>query len=809
MTQREPRAISLFDTEFDTNGDRTISVTFTLPYHTEPAHGLVITGESKAAVSVPFHSAMSETEPGIWQTTVELDADKYIELKYTYTVQDGDVIIRSEPLYRHGLRLQYDPILPIYDVRIDDLWCEPSSWHRFMDQPLASLMDLKGQSNIRMPSIPLTFLQTLVFRTEHPLPGDLLLCGDHPTLGAWDPEKALPLTHTRYGYTAEIDHRISFEYKLVLKDPDGTYRWETGENRHHRPGGTYLGITYQAPPHFDEIEAPEVKQIEGTVLPLFSLRTDRSYGVGDLGDAVEFVCWLRHVGHRVYQMLPIYDTIFTETLDDTYPYNAITTFGIHPIYMDIRRLPHYMGMKERKRWEKQAKELNALPQVDYQATLKLKLEVIKKCYAEWMDNKGNKDQSFQVFCEKHKENLLPYCLFCSIRDANPGMQVEDFPQYSTFAKAEKGEVYTNERLLPYAYAQYFLYKQLEELNSYAKKVGVALKGDLPIGVGRNSVDVWQHPEYFHLDYCAGSPPDFFSADGQNWGFPTYNWDAIAKDGYSWWQKRFSAMEEYISMIRVDHILGFFRIWSIPTDSGQPGDGHYVPAVGYDKDRARGLEPYFTTDDKGLLHPMLFPQLHPNYSTLADEKKARLHEIAREYYESRNEHLWRSTAYKRLTAVLRSTKLLICAEDLGVLPHTIHEVLEALDLVTLEVIRMPKKLGSTFVLPQDIPALSVLTTSTHDMSGLRGWWSDLSEDQKKELAFLYGFEEDLTPAGLVRALRRMPSHLLILPLQDWCVLSGYGSEVDPADEQINHPEDPHNIWNYRMVGTIDNLPNELI
>lgn len=809
MKKKRPITRSLFDTDTDTASRGQVQVTFTIPYQVDFPFHLVVSGENRGGEMDPFQVVMKESDPGIWTATVAVSSDETMELKYTYTVRDGDTILRSEPLFHHVLRLHYDPIAPAGQVQVNDRWVEPSAYHRFMDQPLAPLMKLPDLTNVRMPTAPLTDLQVLCFRTEYPLPGELLLCGGIPSVGSWTPEQGLPLTLTRCGYTVELSVDQPFDYKLVLKHPDGTYQWEEGDNRHYTPGSTCLSLTYEDPPLFTHLAAPEVKQLEGTALPIFSLRTDRSYGIGDLGDAVEFVHWLKTVGQQIFQFLPIYDTSFTGTAKDTYPYNAITTFGIHPIYLDVRRLPYYLTQKERRAWEQRAEVLNTLPQVDYPAVLQLKTEVISACFDEWLDRSGDRSEAFLLFCDQYKKALIPYCIFCSIRDENPGLPVEAYPPFSDYSEQIRQSNCPDPRLLRYAYIQYQLYRQLEELHSYAQKVGILLKGDLPIGVGRNSVDAWLHPEYFHLDREAGSPPDVFSADGQNWGFPTYDWEAIARDDYSWWQERFSGMEAYISMIRVDHILGFFRIWSIPADDSRSIQGHYVPALGYAREEVEGLESFFVRDDEGHYHPLLVPEVHAGFGALPHEERIRLSSMRDDYYHRRNEDLWRSTAYHRLSGVLRSTDLLICAEDLGVLPQTIHEVLEALDLVTLEVLRMPKKSGTTFVRPQDLPSLSVLTTSTHDTSSLRAWWQELSDDQHDELAFLYGFQDDVSPAGLVRSLRKMSSRLLILPLQDWCVLTGYGSEVPPEKERINDPADPHHIWDYRMPGTINDLPTKLL
>lgn len=785
--------------------EQRILLTLTLPYkvHMEGAKLVChFGGESQP---------MEERTPGLWSLDLPLSLSGDLELSYSYRVELGEEILAVEAPVPHQMRLRAcEPSASPLTLLVYDRWIEPSPAHRLTEPPLCHLLDLPDRTKAPMASFDCRSGEVIALLRQQIYDGELYLVGSVTQAGAWDPMHGIPLRATRHCYTLSMDGLPEMEYKIVLRRPDGTYQWEEGSNRSYRPSERRaLSITF-----VDDVRLEstwERQSIEGTVAPLFALRTERSYGIGDLGDAVDFVSYLSRLGQHVYQMLPIYDTTFTRTPRDSYPYNAITTYGLDPLYLDVRQLPSYDQASARKEWERRAEELNALPRVDYTGVRQLKREVVDYCYSRLDEATLG---AVRDFMESEREDLLPYCLFCVVRDRQPGTPVTDFTPYLEVRDEylQSGTIHgadARHEVLRYAYIQYFLYSQLGRLTETAHRHRVLIKGDLPIGVGRNSVDVWVAPHLFHLDKEAGAPPDFFSADGQDWGFPTYNWEAMAREDFRWWRHRFAVMERHLDAIRIDHILGFFRIWSIPEATSSQLEAHYVPALGYRPDEVDGVEALCAQDEKGLYHPSPSPELYPAFGPLSPEKKQLILYLREEYHHHRNEELWRRTAIKRLLGATSETRMLLCAEDLGSLPGSMREVMDTFELLSLEVVRMAKKPWSAFAHPADIPYLSVGSTSTHDTSSLRHWWYTTPEHLRDEIARAYGCMEDPTPAGLIRAMRRIaPSVLIILPMQDWWTLTGYGSEVPPEEEQINHPEDPEQIWDYRMPGTINDLPQKL-
>lgn len=733
-----------------------------------------------------------------WSLSVALEEGS-VELTYSYQVEREGSLYRVEPPHSpHTLRLE---VAEGKGAIIYDYWIEADPEHRYSDSPLAPLLGRVNMGQRRMPSFSTSSPEAFLIPIAKAYEGELLLVGSDPSIGAWQVEHGISLTLSRHGYLMQFPKAWPTEYKLVLRERSGRALWEEGANRHYQPTeeGRFVLHTL-TPPHFEGLTEAPPPTLTGTAVPLFSLRGKHTMGIGDFGAALELLDWMEAEGQSVLQLLPIYDTTFTRTEADSYPYSAVTTYGLHPNYLDLPRLPGYAEAPERAEWEARGRALEALSQIDYMGVTQLKEEVVLTLYKQW--RKGREKADFTTFVAKEGGQLLSYALFTAIRDLYPDRQVKDYPPYKeVLAEWQATQSYDGHSLTQAVercqYVQYYLYQQLEELQNKAHHRGILLKGDLPIGVSRNSVDVWVAPHLFCLDKEAGSPPDAFSKEGQDWAFPTYNWEAMATEGYAWWHRRLSRMSRQFDALRIDHILGFFRIWSIPAGSGDASAGWYVPAVGYRAEEVAGLEPFFNQDEVGQYHPLLEPSARDGYDILSPEPKARLADLVHRYYYHDNDQLWRATALQRLTHIMSASEMLLCAEDLGVLPQSIQEVLSGLDILSLEVLRMPKKIGRHFVEPQDIPRLSVLTTSTHDMPSLRGWWQTLVEEERQELAHLYHMEE-VSPRGLVQALLRdHHSILLILPLQDWFVLTGFGSDVPPEAEQINKPQDPHHIWNYRL------------
>ena len=412
----------------------------------------------------------------------------------------------------------------------------------------------------------------------------VVVVGSAPELGSWDPRRGLFLADGDFpvwkgSISVERGH-FPLEYKYCIVS-DYKVIWEGDANR-YSSGVTADKADDQFPASLlisEWFVCPnrELYKGLGVYAPIFSLRSETSCGIGQYTDIKKLVDFCNKAGISLIQLLPINDTTDKGGWADSYPYRQVSCFALHPIYIDLLAIPglpqHLIPEIQR---EKAALEDH--PYVDYPRVFEFKTRMFKKIYAE-MDWKKYPD--LDEFVEKNKEWLKPYALYCMFRDE---YNTSDFSTWPTHSSIKPEEV---ERLceefavdLKYTYwIQYICDIQFKDSRDYANKHGVCLKGDLPIGVYLNSVECWAFPQNFHKDMCAGAPPDAFSADGQNWGFPTYDWDFMAKDGYKWWRMRLSRMAELFQVMRVDHILGFFRIWEIPREPCIRGMlGHYNPCV---------------------------------------------------------------------------------------------------------------------------------------------------------------------------------------------------------------------------------------
>ena len=483
----------------------------------------------------------------------------------------------------------------------------------------------------------------------------------------------------------------------------------------------------------------------GTAVPVFSLRTASDFGIGEFRDLRPLVDWAAATGQCIIQLLPVNDCTRNGDWLDSYPYSPISSFALNPMYIHLQDL----GIKEDAAFLKQQKELNALPNVDYPRVFKLKMALVRKAFKK----RGAEDMSKADYRKFQKHNsiwLYEYAEFCAQRD---GLE----PEY-------------------YEWMQYHLDKQLSREVAYAHSKGVYLKGDLPIGVSGDGVDAHYHPELFNLDSSAGAPPDFFSETGQNWGFPTYNWEEMAKDDYAWWKSRLRKMAEYFDAFRIDHILGFFRIWEIPLEYKCGLDGHFNPALPYSLEEisSAGLpvEGLFHNDPR---HPGKYqPLIRPASENLPDWQKDRFGAMYNDFFFHRHNEFWRYNALRKLPELLGATGMLACGEDLGMVPDCVPGVMDHEKILSLKMRGLEN--GGEW------KALSVCATSSHDMQTLRMQcqYDPSVEDCRNMLnEYLYS-----------------PSMLAIFPLQDWLSISE--SLRNPSrDERINHPEDPNHHWQFRI------------
>ena len=754
------------------------------------------------------------------------------------------------------------------------------------------------------PMKPTSYDRTLRLIVRAPQLRDgecLAVLGDRKALGEWCPDKALPMTlHNYCEWAVDIDasqfHGEHIELKFVVTNASGhMMMWECGYNRcltlpDMKKGETVVYGLNQA---FFEIWN---RRLAGTLVPVFSLRTRTSAGIGDFGDLKMMIDLMANTGQRVLQLLPINDTTITHTWTDSYPYSCISIFAIHPQYADLRSLPELDDEEARKEAEAECRRLNALPQIDYEKVNAFKLGYLRKVFQQ-EGKKIMKSAQFKAFFQVTQNWLVPYAQYSWLRDKYGTADFTQWKDHNTWTEDDRAmlsDPRTKEyqEVAFYYFVQYILSSQMKEAHEYAKQKGVILKGDIPIGVNRYGCDVWMEPKYFNLNGQAGAPPDDFSVNGQNWGFPTYNWDEMLKDGCQWWTRRFQNMSQFFDAYRIDHVLGFFRIWEIPIDSVHGLTGQFAPSqamscdeimqYGLNFQEERFTQPFITdwvldrvfheradevrreyleridgeryrmkpdvdTQRKiearfagvtrqedlwlrdglyslvsdvlfvrdrnraDMFHPRISAQLDFIYESLYDNDKQAFNRLYNDYYYRRNNQFWYREAMKKLPKLVQATRMLVCAEDLGMVPDCVPWVMNELKILSLELQSMPKSVTTRFGHLSQNPYRSVCTISSHDMPTLRQWWDEdyeRTQDYYNSMLHREGPAPHPLPGWLAKDIiaRHLdsPSMLCILSVQDWLAMDERLRLPDADAERINIPANPKHYWRYRMHLNIEDL-----
>jgi len=650
----------------------------------------------------------------------------------------------------------------------------------------------------------------------------LAIIGGGDTLGDWAAKRAIDMyehENNEWGICLDADKLPqTFEFKFVALDDavDVTPLWENGMNRTITLPRIAEGevVVYELPQAYFPVYPWKGA---GTVIPVFSLRSEGSFGVGDFGDLKKMVEWCDATHQRVLQVLPINDTTATGTWQDSYPYNSISIYALHPQYTDFRQLPPIKDEQKRAAFEQLRQELNALPQIDYERMMAAKMDYLREIFKqEWRTVQGR--LSYKDFFRRSKTWLEPYAAFCYYRDLYGTAKYQEWPEKATLQNTRKDNFKGKKELQFWYFVQYNLDAQMEEAHEFARKHRVVLKGDIPIGISRDGVEAWVEPKYFNLNGQAGAPPDAFSADGQNWGFPTYNWDEMLKDDCSWWVRRFCKMAEYFDAYRIDHVLGFFRIWEIPMPYTSGLMGQFAPALGMSREEIEGYgvafnEDLFLVDHKRAdrWHPRIAVQYQEAYLQLSDDQKYHFNNLYNDYFYRRNNQFWYQEAMKKLPLLTQATRMLVCAEDLGMVPDCVSWVMNELRILSLEIQAMPKDPTTRFGKLSHNPYRSVDTISTHDMPTLRQWWD---EDPERSQAY---FNTTLRRGGpaprplpgwlakdIVSRHLTSPSMLCLLSFQDWMSIDEKLRLPDENGERINIPANSRHYWRYRMHLTIEQL-----
>ena len=742
----------------------------------------------------------------------------------------------------------------------------------------------------------------LIVRAPQLRDGERLgVLGADKALGVWDVQKILPMTqHTYNEWVADIDathlEGSHLEFKFVaFRNAKNNLLWETSMNRTVDLPEMKAGelVSYELDQAFFALYN---RKLAGTQVPVFSLRTRKSAGIGDFGDLKTMIDFVASTGQKVLQLLPINDTTITHTWSDSYPYSCISVFAIHPQYADLYALPELKDAKARAEAEKTRAELNALDKIDYEKVNDFKINYLRQIFNQ-EGEKMMKTAEYKAFFQDTELWLVPYAQYSYLRDKNGTADFNQWPDHQVWDEAErkaladpKTAAYKNVAF--FYFVQFVLDRQMQEAHEHAKAKGVILKGDIPIGVNRNGCDVWTEPKYFNLNGQAGAPPDDFSANGQNWGFPTYNWFEMLKDGCQWWNRRFKNMARYFDAYRIDHVLGFFRIWEIPVHSVHGLLGQFAPALAMSReeiesyglhfqedrftrpfitdwvldrmfheragevkekyldrldderyqmkpevDTQRKVEALFAdaTDEKelwlrdglyalisdvlfvrdhtnpGVFHPRISAQLDFIYESLYDNDKAAFNRLYNDYFYRRNNQFWYQEAMKKLPKLVQATRMLVCAEDLGMVPDCVPWVMDELKILSLELQSMPKDPSVKFGHLSRNPYRSVCTISSHDMPTLRMWWDEnIQRTQEYYNTMLYrqGPAPHPLPGWLASDIisRHLtsPSMLCILSIQDWLATDEALRLPDADAERINIPANPKHYWRYRMHLNIEDL-----
>ncbi len=830
----------------------------------------------------------------LWHAEVELP-DSVAAFTYRYIIKNEQGDTRQEWGQGHCFR----PAAGVNEYDIYDRWQDQPFDKPFYSAAFTECICRHNSAGTK-PLLPASGYVELCVAAPMVAPGcTLAISGEGDALGNWNPDRAIRMNSAEYPIwkakipAAGLNAATEYKYLIVDSANGRVVSWEGGNNRSIGVEPRENAATILAGMRFINAQTPW--KGAGTAIPVFSLRTESDFGVGDFYDLKEMVDWAAAAGQTFLQILPINDTTMTGTWVDSYPYKANSIYALHPMFLRLEAIGELKDKKRREYYENLRKELNALPEVDYERVNKAKAEYCREIFAS-DGAKTMASPEYKAFIEKNGHWLLPYAAFCVLRDRFGTPDFNKWGEYAVYSADVQAKVQAEAQTeIDFAcYLQFHLDAQMRHVHEYANSHSIALKGDIPIGISRTSADAWVDPRLFNLDCQAGAPPDDFSVLGQNWGLPTYNWEEMSLDGFAWWKARFAKMAEFFDAYRIDHVLGFFRIWQIPMDAIHGLLGYFNPALPFSESELRNnydfwidadlqttpyimdyfvedffgpytrealdtycnsagygrykLKPEFDTQrkvadhfatlpkdekhtricdgllglidnvlfiedpvEKGKYHPRISAQYTYIYRALNDYERWCFNRLYNDFFYHRHNSFWYDKAMWKLPPLIDSTNMLTCAEDLGMIPACVPAVMQQLEILSLEIQRMPKDPGSTFGDTWSYPYYSVCTTSTHDMGGIRQWWEedrDRSRDFYNNVLHEHGaapyYAEPWVCDRIVDLHLASPSMLCILPLQDWLSIDANLRRENPNDEIINVPANPQHYWRYRMHLTIAEL-----
>jgi 4-alpha-glucanotransferase len=531
--------------------------------------------------------ALSYQSPEDWIGEIDINRTDNFTLNYKYILY-SEQTGQFETEWGDDRNLELDSSKTEHYFCID-IWNSPASIENvFLTTPFQNV--LLANKSLDVVENLVTKKFTHIFKVKMPLlRNDESLCviGDCDALGNWSTSNPIQLLKCKDNHwIAKIainKDRQQVHYKYGICDLE-TKRFKYFESGPDRTAPVYNSrkSIVQLNDGFIRVSNTSWKGA-GVGIPVFSLKSKSSFGVGDFVDLKLFVDWAQKVGLKLIQVLPLNDTTGTHTDADVLPYAAISAFALNPLFLNlpaIGKLPENHPLQQI--YDEKQLQLNSLELVEFLDVINYKLRYAKEMFLQQKDTFLN-DNEFKLFFNKNEHWLVPYAAYCVLRDKYETPDYRKWKEFSQFDSNKiadfslPSQVHFDDIATNY-FIQYQLHVQLLEATNYAHKHEIVLKGDIPIGVNRNSADTWAHPELFHMNMQAGAPPDMFAIKGQNWELPTYNWETIERTDFDWWKKRFEQMSNYFDTFRIDHILGFFRIWQIPTNQIEGIMGHLNPSV---------------------------------------------------------------------------------------------------------------------------------------------------------------------------------------------------------------------------------------
>lgn len=495
-------------------------------------------------------------------------------------------------------------------------------------------------------------------------------------------------------------------------------------------------------PLYSQWQQIGIKHHHGIDLCLSSLKTKKSCGIGEFLDLLPLIEWCSSVGFSVIQLLPLNDSG-----EDPSPYNALSSIALHYIYLSLHSLPFIDEIPSLKASLIHLQALNTTENVDYAAVLKEKSSWLKNYY----DLVGHHILKSQAYKEFLKENswVEGYALYKTLKNSMSFASWQMWPeplQNPSKEHIRKLCIIHKEWISYYSVLQYLCYQQLKSVKEHATKSNVFLKGDIPILISPDSADVWLNRDLFDLSFAVGYPPDIFNEKGQMWGFPAFHWDIIKRHHYSWWKQRLKISSYYYHLYRLDHVVGFYRLWLIPRGK-EPKDGFYKP-----------------------------------------------YEI-QEATKAGHEHL---------SAITTSSTMLPIGEDLGNIPQEIFSSLRSIGIAGTKVMRWERDFeGDGHFFPyNNYNPLSMTCVSTHDSETLELWWKNEPAEVIDYCQFnKWNYTKTLSRERRLEILKiaHNTSSLFHINLfQEYLALFPEFVHPNPENERINIPGFilPSN-WTYRF------------